>query len=307
MTDYIIAIHGGAGTILKSSMTAENEKMYLKALEDALESGYSILRAGGSALEAVVQATVFLEDCPLFNAGRGSVFTHDGCHEMDASIMDGKTLKAGAVTGINNVKNPVILSKYIMENSEHVLLSGKGAEEFARKMRCEFESDEYFFSQFRYDQLLEIRDTNTVKLDHSEKKFGTVGAVARDVHGHIAASTSTGGMTNKRYGRVGDSPVIGAGTYANDKTCAVSCTGHGEFFLRAVVAYDISCLMEYKGLSLAEACEFVVHKKLMPVGGEGGLIAVDSASNVALVFNSEGMYRGWKDADGNGQTSIYKD
>ena len=307
MTDYIIAIHGGAGTILRSSMTTDKEKVYLKALEDALESGYSILRAGGSALDAVVAATVSLEDCPLFNAGRGSVFTHDGCHEMDASIMDGKSLKAGAVTGINNVKNPILLSKCIMENSEHVLLSGHGAEEFARKMRCEFENDEYFFSQFRYDQLLEIRDSGAVKLDHSEKKFGTVGAVAKDIHGHIAASTSTGGMTNKRYGRIGDSPVIGAGTYANDKTCAVSCTGHGEFFLRAVVAYDISCLMEYKGLSLAEACDLVVNKKLLPMGGEGGLIAVDSSSNCALVFNSEGMYRGWKDADGKGEVSIYKE
>ena len=306
MTDYIIAIHGGAGTILRSGMTPEKEKLYLKALEDALESGYSILSAGGSALDAVVGATVALEDCPLFNAGRGSVFTHDGCHEMDASIMDGKSLKAGAVTGISNVKNPILLSKCIMENSEHVLLSGHGAEEFARKMNCEFESDEYFFSQFRYDQLLEIRETGAVKLDHSEKKFGTVGAVARDVHGHLAASTSTGGMTNKRYGRIGDSPVIGAGTYANDKTCAVSCTGHGEFFLRAVVAYDISCLMEYKGLSLAEACDLVVNKKLMQVGGEGGLIAVDASANCALVFNSEGMYRAWKDGDGNGEVSIYK-
>ncbi len=306
MTDYIIAIHGGAGTILRSGMTPEKEKLYLKALEDALESGYSILSAGGSALDAVVGATVALEDCPLFNAGRGSVFTHDGCHEMDASIMDGKSLKAGAVTGISNVKNPILLSKCIMENSEHVLLSGHGAEEFARKMNCEFESDEYFFSQFRYDQLLEIRETGAVKLDHSEKKFGTVGAVARDVHGHIAASTSTGGMTNKRYGRIGDSPLIGAGTYANDKTCAVSCTGHGEFFLRAVVAYDISCLMEYKGLSLAEACDLVVNKKLMQVGGEGGLIAVDASANCALVFNSEGMYRAWKDGDGNGEVSIYK-
>ncbi len=306
MTDYIIAIHGGAGTILRSGMTPEKEKLYLKALEDALESGYSILSAGGSALDAVVGATVALEDCPLFNAGRGSVFTHDGCHEMDASIMDGKSLKAGAVTGISNVKNPILLSKCIMENSEHVLLSGHGAEEFARKMNCEFESDAYFFSQFRYDQLLEIRETGAVKLDHSEKKFGTVGAVARDVHGHLAASTSTGGMTNKRYGRIGDSPVIGAGTYANDKTCAVSCTGHGEFFLRAVVAYDISCLMEYKGLSLAEACDLVVNKKLMQVGGEGGLIAVDASANCALVFNSEGMYRAWKDGDGNGEVSIYK-
>ncbi len=306
MTDYIIALHGGAGTILRSSMTAENEKFFLKALEDALEAGHSVLRAGGSALDAVVHATVILEDCPLFNAGKGSVFTHDGCHEMDASVMDGISLKAGAVTGVHNVKNPVLLARSIMENSEHVLLSGSGAEEFARKLRVEFEPDDYFFNQFRYDQLLEVRDSDTIRLDHSDKKFGTVGAVAKDVHGHLAACTSTGGMTNKRYGRVGDSPVIGAGTYANDLTCAVSCTGHGEYFLRAVVAYDISCLMEYKGMTLQEACKLVVHKKLPALGGEGGLIAVDANANCALVFNSEGMYRGWKDADGKGSVAIYK-
>ncbi|MBP6334787.1 MAG: isoaspartyl peptidase/L-asparaginase [Bacteroidia bacterium] len=307
MTDYIIALHGGAGTIVRSSMTTENEKIYLKALESALEAGHEILRAGGSALDAVVHATVVLEDCPLFNAGKGSVFTHDGCHEMDASVMEGKNLKAGAVTGIHNVKNPVLLAKTIMENSEHVLLAGPGAEEFARKMRVEFEPDDYFFNQYRYEQLLEVRDTDSLRLDHSDKKFGTVGAVAKDVHGNLAACTSTGGMTNKRYGRVGDSPVIGAGTYANNKTCAISCTGHGEYFLRAVVAYDISCLMEYKGLSLEEACKLVVHKKLKSMGGEGGLIAVDAQSNCSLVFNSDGMYRGWKDADGKGGIAIYKD
>jgi beta-aspartyl-peptidase (threonine type) len=220
--------------------------------------------------------------------------------------MDGKTLKAGAVSGVHNVKNPVLLARNIMDNSEHVFLSGAGAEEFARKVRCEFETDEYFFSQYRYDQLLEIRDTESVRLDHSEKKFGTVGAVARDLKGNLAASTSTGGMTNKRYGRVGDSPVIGSGTYANDRTCAVSCTGHGEYFLRAVVAYDISCLMEYKGLSLKEACDYVVHKKLSAMGGEGGLIAVDPSNSSALVFNCEGMYRGWKDSEGRGEIAIYK-
>lgn len=306
MTDYIIALHGGAGTILRANMSPENEKSYLKALEDALDAGYSVLRAGGSALDAVIQSTVFLEDCPLFNAGKGSVFTHDGCHEMDASVMEGTSRMAGAVTGIHNVKNPVLLAKCVMQNSEHVLLSGTGAEEFARKMRIEFETDDYFFNQYRYDQLLEIRDSQTMKLDHSEKKFGTVGAVARDIHGQLAACTSTGGMTNKRYGRVGDSPVIGAGTYANDKTCAISCTGHGEFFLRAIVAYDISCLIEYKGLSLAEACNLVVNEKLLSIGGEGGLIAVDAHSNCELVFNSDGMYRGWKDADGKGAVNIYK-
>lgn len=306
MKKISIAIHGGAGTILRSSMNEEKERMYKEALQEALEIGYTLLDKGNSALDAVHAAVISLEDCPLFNAGRGSVFTHDGIHEMDASIMEGKNKMAGAVSGIQGVKNPVDLARKIMENTDHVYLSGKGAEEFAHRMKLPFENEEYFFTQFRYDQLKEVRDTSTVQLDHSDKKFGTVGAVALDKHGNIAAATSTGGMTNKRFSRVGDSPIIGAGTYANNETCAVSCTGHGEFFIRSVVAYDVSCLMEYKGLSLREACEIVVNQKLVKIGGEGGLIAVDQTGDCVLAFNSEGMYRAWKSTVCGAGVEIYR-
>lgn len=293
MGKIVLAIHGGAGTILRSSMTDEKEKSYQSALKASLNAGYSLLKNGASALDAVQAAVVVLEDNPLFNAGKGSVFTHDGTHEMDASIMDGKSLKAGAVSGVRNIKNPVVLARKIMDDSEFVFLSGKGAEEFASLKKIPLEKDEYFFDQYRYDQLLEIRDKGSIQLDHSEKKFGTVGAVALDVNGNLAAATSTGGMTNKNFNRIGDTPLIGSGNYANNKTCAVSCTGHGEYFIRAVVAYDISCLMEYKGLTLNEACEIVVNKKLKDLGGEGGLIAVDLLGNCELPFNSDGMYRGY--------------
>jgi len=306
MQKFILAIHGGAGTILKSAMNAEKESAYTLALKEALDAGFRLLEKGNSALSAVEAAVSSLEDCPLFNAGRGAVFTHDGLHEMDAAIMDGKSLKAGAVAGIKNVKNPVRLARAVMEKSEHVLLAGNGAEAFARKMEIPFEEDSYFFQQSRYDQLVEIRDTEKTALDHSaEKKFGTVGAVALDRHGNLAAATSTGGMTNKRFGRIGDTPVIGAGTYANDKTCAVSCTGHGEFFLRAVVAYDVSCLIEYKGMTLQHACDHVIKEKLVALGGEGGLVAVDRAGNYSLNFNSEGMYRGIRNSEGISQVAIY--
>ena len=310
MNKFAIAIHGGAGTILRSQMSAEKEKEYEAGLLSSLKAGTRILETGGASLDAVEAAICVLEDNPLFNAGKGAVFTHDGKHEMDASIMNGKTLEAGAVAGITGLKNPIILAKAIMEHSGHVLLCGEGAAEFARKMNLPFENDEYFFTQQRYDQLLEIRDSEKTELDHSdskEKKFGTVGAVALDMHGNLAAGTSTGGMTNKRYGRAGDSPIIGAGTYANNKTCAISCTGHGEFFIRAVVAYDISCLMEYKGFTLEQACNEVVYKKLVDLGGEGGLIALNAQGNICLPFNSEGMYRGMKKSDGDFLVSIYKD
>ncbi len=310
MNKFAIAVHGGAGTILRSQMSVEKEKEYQEGLLSALHAGNKILEAGGASLDAVEAAICVLEDNPLFNAGKGAVFTHDGTHEMDASIMNGKTLEAGAVAGITGLKNPIILAKAIMEHSGHVLLCGEGAAEFARKMNLPFENDEYFFTQQRYDQLLEIRDSEKTELDHSdskEKKFGTVGAVALDIHGNLAAGTSTGGMTNKRYGRAGDSPIIGAGTYANNKTCAISCTGHGEYFIRAVVAYDISCLMEYKGYTLEQACNEVVYKKLVDLGGEGGLIAIDAQGNIQLPFNSEGMYRGMKKSDGDFVVSIYKD
>ena len=306
MKKIALALHGGAGTILRSSMSKEKEVLYKAALQSALSLGYEVLEKGGTAIDAVEQCVISLENCPLFNAGKGSVFTNTETHEMDAAIMEGNKLMAGAVAGVNGLRNPIQLARKIMENSEHVLLYGKGAEEFARLMNLPFENSDYFFDQFRFDQLKEIQNTDTFKLDHSDKKFGTVGAVALDINGNLAAATSTGGMTNKRFNRIGDSPIIGSGTYANNKTCAVSCTGHGEFFIRAVVAYDVSCLMEYKGLNLKDACEEVVQHKLVKLGGEGGLIAINADGECILSFNSEGMYRAWKDASGNGGVEIYK-
>lgn len=295
MSNYAIAIHGGAGTILKSSMTSEKETAYQEGLEEALMKGHTVLSKGGSALDAVIAATVVLENNPLFNAGKGSVFTHEGKHEMDASLMNGKDLTAGAVAGVQSVRNPVLLAQLVMEKTEHVFLYGAGAEELAKKYNLPFEKEEYFKDTFRYDQWIAVREHERSFLDHTdEKKFGTVGAVALDQHGNVAAATSTGGMTNKRYNRIGDTPVIGSGTYANNTTCAVSCTGHGEYFLRSVVAYDVSCLMEYKGFSLKQACDMVVNDKLVKFGGEGGLIAVDRNGNIELPFNSEGMYRASK-------------
>lgn len=311
MKKHAIAIHGGAGTITRSGLTPELEAAYRKALEDAIEVGDNVLSEGGNALEAVSASVKQMEENELFNAGKGSVFNHEGKHEMDAAIMDGKTLMAGAVSGIQNLKHPVLLAKAIMEKSEHVLLANHGAADFARKMDLEFESDEYFFVAHRYEQFLQARQEGQIVLDHTtpgdEKKFGTVGAVALDMHGNIAAATSTGGMTNKKWGRVGDSPIIGAGTYANNETCAISCTGHGEYFIRSVVAYDVSCLMEYKGLSLKEACDIVVMKKLVKLGGEGGLIAIDAKGNIEMPFNSEGMYRAMKRSGEERFIGIYRD
>ena len=314
MNKYAIAIHGGAGTILINTMTPEKEKAYLDGLKNAIEAGETILKNGGSSLDAVEKAVRSLEDNPLFNAGKGAVFSNSVKNEMDASIMNGEDLSAGAVAGISNVKNPISLAKGIMQKSEHVFLAGNGAIEFAHLIGSEFEEDAYFFEQMRFDQLQQAKQTDGVFLDHTtdkfengEKKFGTVGAVALDIHGNLAAGTSTGGMTNKKFGRVGDSPIIGAGTYANNETCAISCTGHGEFFIRSVVAHDISCLIEYKGLSLKEACDFVVMDKLVKIGGEGGLIAIDKNGNIELPFNSEGMYRAKKSEDGALFIKIYKD
>jgi L-asparaginase / beta-aspartyl-peptidase len=307
MPDFAIAIHGGAGTITPASMTPELEKAYKNALAIALDKAHAILKSGGSALDAVELAVAQLEDAPLFNAGRGSVFTKEGKHEMDAAIMCGKTLEAGAVSGVRSIRNPVSLTRAILEHSDHVFLSGYGAEEFARKHAIAFEPEEYFYDQHRYKQWRDVRDTDIFMLDHTEdRKFGTVGAVALDLEGNLAAATSTGGMTNKNYNRIGDTPVIGSGTYANNRTCAISCTGHGEFFIRAVVAYDVSCLMEYKGYTLQQACETVVLDKLVKFGGEGGLIAVDGAGNIALPFNSEGMYRGSSTSEGERLVAIYK-
>ncbi len=310
MSKYTLVIHGGAGTILKQDMTDEQETAYRKGLDDALNAGYALLEKGQSAVDAVRTAVISLENNILFNAGRGSVFAKDGSQEMDASIMDGKTLMAGAVSAVRNIHNPVELAYTIMTKSQHVMLNGQGAYDFAKLHGIKTEPDEYFFSQFRYDQWKQMQDSDETALDHNvilkEKKFGTVGAAACDSHGNIAAATSTGGMTNKQFGRIGDSPIIGAGTYANNKTCAISCTGHGEPFIRAVTAYDVSCLMEYKGLSLQEAMHIVVHDKLLKLDGEGGMIGVDAKGNAAMVFNSEGMYRGVKSSDGRSVVAIYK-
>ena len=309
---WVLAIHGGAGGPERGSMKPEKEKQYTDSITRALQIGSRILSAGGSSVDAVEAVIRFMEDCPLFNAGKGAVLDEDGKAELDASIMDGATLEAGAVSGISNVQNPVLLAKVIKEKSGHVFLCGKEAEEFAHKMNLSFQPDDYFFEEERYKQWQDAKDSEGYQLDHhvnsgEGKKFGTVGAVALDINGNIAAATSTGGMTNKRFGRVGDSPIIGAGTYANNKTCAISCTGHGEYFIRAVVAYDISCLMEYKGMSLKEACNFVVKDKLVKFGGEGGLIAIDAKGNIELPFNSEGMYRAWKKVDEKTQVKIYED
>lgn len=312
MKNFGIAIHGGAGTILRSLMTPEKEAAYISGLSTAIAAGDAILSAGGSSLDAVEAAVIALENFPLFNAGKGAVFTHKGTHEMDASIMDGKTLEAGAVSGISNVQNPIALARVVKEKSGHVFLCGPDAELFAKQQGLAFQPDAYFYDEGRFNQWQEVKDSDGYQLDHTVnsgegKKFGTVGAVALDIHGNLAAATSTGGMTNKRFGRVGDSPIIGAGTYANNKTCAISCTGHGEFFIRAVVAYDISCLMEYKGMTLKQACDFVVKDKLVQLGGEGGLIAIDALGNIELPFNSEGMYRAWKKVGTDTTIRIYED
>jgi beta-aspartyl-peptidase (threonine type) len=315
MGRYTLVIHGGAGTILKQDMTPELEAAYYSGLQEALDAGYAVLEEGGSAINAIKAALVFLEDNVLFNAGRGSVFTKKGVQEMDAAIMDGKTLAAGAIAGVRNVRNPIELATEVMRNSNHVFLSGKGANDFAIKQGIKLEPDEYFFSQFRYDQWKKIRDSDNYSLDHThqqleelmrDKKFGTVGAVACDQDGNLAAATSTGGMTNKKYGRIGDSPIIGAGTYANNATCAISGTGHGEMFIRCVAAYDVSALMQYRNYSLQQAMDHVVNEKLISIGGEGGLIGVDGAGIPAMVFNSAGMYRAMRSSDGSSDVAIYK-
>lgn len=301
---YAILLHGGAGTILKEHMDAQKEKAYREMLEEAILAGEHILKNNGSAVDAVEATVLVLEDSPLFNAGKGSVFDHEGKNEMDASIMDGSTLKAGAVLAVQKLKNPIAAARMVMEYSEHIMLVGKGAELFAQNRGCLLVEPTYFYNEERFLQLQKARESESVILDHSaedqmmedsgktaDDKFGTVGAVALDKSGNLAAATSTGGMTNKRYGRVGDSPVIGAGNYANNQSCAVSCTGHGEYFLRNLVAYDVAARMEYLGETLQEAAEYIVHKKLKNQGGEGGLIALDIQGNYCLCFNTPGMYR----------------
>jgi beta-aspartyl-peptidase (threonine type) len=309
MQTFSIAIHGGAGTLVKGLMTRALEAEYKEALKIARDTGFDVLKNGGTAIDAVETSVKILENSPLFNAGKGSVFTAEGTHEMDAAIMDGKNLEAGAVSLITGIKNPVGLARDVMDKSYHVFLAGEGAMTFAKNQGYTIESPDYFYDEVRYQQWQGIKDSDNFQLDHSVKKdgkFGTVGAVACDQEGNIAAATSTGGMTNKKWGRVGDSPMIGAGNYANNKTCAVSCTGSGEFFIRGVVAYDVACLMEHKSMSLEAASNEVIHKRILEIGGDGGLIAVDAKGNITMPFNTEGMYRANKSSNGKEEVSIYK-
>jgi beta-aspartyl-peptidase (threonine type) len=297
-------IHGGAGTISPEQITPEIERDLRAGLQRSLEAGHGVLKDGGSSLDAVVAAVRVLEDDPLFNAGRGAVFTSAGTHEMDAAIMDGGTLKVGAVGGTRSVRNPILLARAIMETSPHVMLAGQGAEDFARKLGLEVVEQKYFYTEQRWRALERVRKSRTEPLADADR-HGTVGAVALDQAGNLAAATSTGGNTNKWPGRIGDTPVIGAGTYANNKTCAVSTTGDGEFFIRAVAGHDLSALIEYGGIKLAEAARTVIDK-IGALGGTGGLIAIDREGNIALPFNTTGMYRGYVDIDGNSSVTIYR-
>ena len=312
MAKVALAIHGGAGTISRQRMTPALEAEYRSGLEKALKAGWDVLHRDGSSMDAVEAAVSWLEDFPLFNAGRGSVFTHEGRVEMDAAIMDGRTREAGAVASVCNIQNPIQLARLVMERTGHVLLAGDGANQFAQQCGVKLQPDEYFFTEHRWRQLIDARNADRVQLDHSEgleapaaASLGTVGAVACDSHGHLAAATSTGGMTNKKFGRIGDTPLIGAGTYA-DGTCAVSGTGHGEYFMRGVTAFDVAARMKHGGVSLAHAAQASVDV-LTELQGEGGLIAVDTDGNVALPFNSEGMYRGFVTGHGKMNVEIYGD
>jgi beta-aspartyl-peptidase (threonine type) len=299
---FALVIHGGAGTISPKQITPALERDLRAGLERSLEAGREILRDGGSSLDAVTAAVRVLEDDPLFNAGRGAVFTSAGTHEMDAAIMDGRTLMAGAVASVKRVRNPIVLARAVMEKSPHVLLAGTGAEDFARELGHEIVDDQYFYSEQRWQALERVRNTSNLS---DQDRHGTVGAVALDQAGNLAAATSTGGNTNKMPGRIGDTPIIGAGTYANNATCAVSATGDGEFFIRAVAAHDLAALLEYRGMTLAEAAKSVIDK-IGRLGGTGGLIAVDRAGNIALPFNTTGMYRAFVDIDGASFTGIYR-
>lgn len=294
---WAIALHGGAGGMVPEDYTDEEVAAYKSELNAALDIGIKILEEGGTSLDAVEQVVRYLEDCPLFNAGRGAVFTNDGKNELDAAIMEGSELKAGAVAGIGNIKNPISAARMVMEKSPHVLMVGKGASLFAAQNGAEVVDSSYFYTEKSWQSLQRALER--------DKKMGTVGCVALDKIGNLAAATSTGGMTNKRYGRVGDVPIIGAGTYANNKTCAVSATGHGEFFIRYTVAHDISALIEYKCLNLQQAVDEVVKKKLVTAGGRGGVIAVDSKGNVHLSFNTAGMFRAFAKPDGSRDAAIF--
>ena len=301
---YTLVIHGGAGNITPANLTAEKAAQYKKKLTEVLLHGDSILRAGGTSLDAVEACVRMMEDSPLFNAGKGAVFTAEGKNELDAAIMDGKTGMAGAVTGVTTIRNPISAARAVMEKSEHVMLSGKGAEAFAAEKGLEMVSPEYFFTPERWASYLKAK-ANADSISALDKKHGTVGCVAVDQQGNLAAATSTGGMMMKKYGRIGDSPVIGAGTYADNSTCAVSATGHGEFFIRNVVAYDVAALMKYKGLSLTQAANQVIMEKLKTMGGIGGIIAVDNKGNIAMPFNSQGMFRGYIQSGGKMKVAMF--
>ena len=303
---YTLVIHGGAGNITPANLLAEKAAEFEAKLNEVLRHGDSILKAGGTSLDAVEACVRMMEDCPLFNAGKGAVFNAEGKNEMDAAIMDGKTGMAGAVAGVTTIRNPITAARAVMEKSPHVMLTGKGAETFATEQGLKIVSPDYFFTQSRWDAYLKAK-ANADSMDNMDKKHGTVGCVAVDQYGNLAAATSTGGMTLKKYGRVGDTPVIGAGTYAENTTCAVSATGHGEFFIRNVVAYDISALMKYKGLSLAKAADEVIIIKLKNMGGTGGIIAVDKNGNIAMPFNTTGMFRGYIKSDGAMKVAMFGD
>ncbi|MBX3253577.1 MAG: isoaspartyl peptidase/L-asparaginase [Chitinophagaceae bacterium] len=320
----VLVIHGGAGTILKSQMTPEKEKEYRDALSVALHKGYAILKNGGSALDAVEAAVKVMEDDPHFNAGKGAVFTNEGKNELDASVMNGENLKAGAVAGVSTIKNPVSAARAVMEKSDHVMMAGRGAEKFARQNGLIMVPPSYFYTEDRWRSLQKIKKEDSLRTepDHSgrknsssgmyrvtnhDSKFGTVGAVALDRNGNLAAATSTGGMTNKRFGRIGDSPVIGAGTYASNATCAISCTGWGEYFIRLVMAKTVSDMMEFGKMDLAMAAQEMIMNRLPALGGDGGLIAVDSKGNISMPFNTEGMYRAYMDEKEVPVIKIYKD
>ena len=307
----MLVVHGGAGTITRKSMSPEMEQQYRAGMEQALRAGHAVLAKGGTSVDAVESAIRVLEDNPLFNAGKGAVFTHEGRNELDASIMDGRTKAAGSVAGVSIIKNPITAARAVMEKSSHVMMVGRGAELFATKMGLEVVDPSYFWTERRWkslqQELLEEAKPQAELEAGGDKKFGTVGAVALDRSGNLAAGTSTGGMTNKQFGRVGDAPIIGAGTYAENESCAVSATGHGEFFIRWTVASDIAALVRYRGMTVAQAGHEVIHKKLAPVKGEGGVIILDAKGNFAMPFNSEGMYRGWIGADGQPHVEIYKD
>lgn len=316
---YVLVVHGGAGTILKSSMTEEKENAYKAALTKALQNGYQIIQKGGTSLDAVEAAIHVLEDSPLFNAGKGAVFTHDGRNELDASIMDGRTLQAGAVAGVTIIKNPISAARAVMEKSEHVMLTGKGAEAFAKEAGLTIVDPKYFRTKERWDGLQRVLKADSIKniqkkkaiheskfgIINQDNKFGTVGCVALDQMGNLAAGTSTGGMTNKKYGRIGDSPIIGAGTYCDNNTASISCTGWGEYFIRTVAAKTISDLVAFKDYSIAKAAAIVL-EKIKTLGGDGGLIALDKNGNMTMPFNTAGMYRGAITADGQIEVYIYK-